>query len=119
MGAIGEVGWAALPKVLRLMPPFHLVGGAIYRRGFLALVVERKLMLDGRREDVRAVWDALPGGSHVFMKRVKTTADGPLDVRLFNKATEEDWVRLEMYLDNEDALVTENEVEAHNENPED
>ena len=121
MGPIGEVGWAALPKALRLLPPFLLGGGAINPRGFQALVVERKFMLDGRREDVRAVWDALPGGSHVFMKRVKTTADGPLTVRLFHKATEEDWVRLEMYLDNEDALVAKNdedEIEAQNENPE-
>ena len=68
-------------------------------------------MLEGRREDVRAVWDALPGGSHVFMKRAKTTADGKLRL-LFPKASEEDWVRFELYLDNEDALVPVNETEA-------
>ena len=114
MGPIGEVGWAALPKALRLLPPFLLGGGAINPRGFQALVVERKFMLDGRREDVRAVWDALPAGSHMFMKRVKTTADGPLTVKIFPKASEEDWVRFKLYLDNENALVPQNETEAQN-----
>ena len=49
-------------------------------------------MLDGRREDVRAVWDALPEGSHVCI-----AARG--DPRIFDKVSEEEWVRLEQYLD--------------------
>ena len=113
-GDIGELGWAALPEVLKLLPSWFLGGVVVDPRGFQALVTRRSFMLDGRREDVRAVWDALPAGSHVFMKRVKTTADGPLTVKIFPKASEEDWVRFKLYLDNENALVPQNETEAQN-----
>ena len=113
-GDIGELGWAALPEVLKLLPSWFLGGVVVDPRGFQALVTERNFLIEGRREDVRAVWDALPAGSHVFMKRVKTTADGPLTVKIFPKASEEDWVRFELYLDNENALVPENETEAQN-----
>ena len=45
-----------------------LDGGPEDPRGFQALVVDSKnLMLDGRREDVRAVWDAIPEGSHLML----------------------------------------------------
>ena len=113
-GDIGELGWAALPEVLKLLPSWFLGGVVVDPRGFQAIVTKRSFMLEGRREDVRAVWDALPAGSHVFMKRVKTTADGPLTVKSFPKASEEDWVRFELYLDNENALVPQNETEAQN-----
>ena len=105
-GEIGVAGWAALPEALQLLPPYFLGGGAFYLSGFQALVAERNLMLDGRREDVKAVLDALPGESHVFMTKVKTQR-----VMLFKK---EDWVRMEKYLDDEDSLVAENEIEANN-----
>ena len=75
-------------------------------------------MLDGRREDVRAVLDALPDGSFLTMSSVKTTADGQLNWKRFEKGpglagqgwgplTEVDhpWARLEQYLDNEDLFV--------------
>ena len=110
LGAIGEDGWAALAEALRLLPP-------------QALVVDRNLLLELRRETVRAVWDALTQGSSVFVNGVKTLhcAHCALTVqqRSFNKATEEDWVRLELCLDNEEVNGAENhEIEAQNENPE-
>ena len=56
-------------------------------RGFQALLVgSRKELLDGRRDDVRAVWDELPIGSHVLV-----------GVRCH--LSEGDWVRLEQYLE--------------------
>ena len=72
--------------------------------GFRELIVEtRDLMLEGRREDVRAVWDALP-------------QDGCLQCNLhvelekfFWKQDEGAWMRLERYLD---------EVQAENVDPE-
>ena len=120
-GAIGEGGWAALTEALRLLPPLMLLqallGGG--RRGFSDLtVVGRDLMLDGRREDVRAVLDALPDGSYLTMTSVKTTADGQLNLKRFEKGPgmagqgwgpltgfDHPWARLEQYLDNEDLFV--------------
>ena len=67
---------------------------------FPALVVSSKnLMLDGKREDVKAVWDAIPVGSWVLLN---TGAAITTPRKTFHK-TEEDWVRLEEYLDNENA----------------
>ena len=68
-GAIAEGGWAALAEALRLLPPLVLdEGGPNDPRGFQALVVRSKhLMVGGRREDVRSVWDALPHGSHLML----------------------------------------------------
>ena len=114
LGAIGEGGWAALVEALRLLSPLPLdawnmeAPGPLQPAGFQALVVRtRNFMLDGRREDVRAVWDALPVGSQVLM-------NFPSDAgRIFHKVSEEeDWVGFEQYLNNEDA------VEAQNEPPE-
>ena len=71
-GAIGEGGWAALAQALRLLPPLLLHGVQNGVRGFSRLTVRgRDLMLDGRREDVRAVLDALPDGSFLTMTSVK------------------------------------------------
>ena len=40
--------------------------------GLQALVFgARNLMLDGRQEDVRAVWDARPQGSHLMLLNIK------------------------------------------------
>ena len=95
-GAIGESGWAALAEALRLLPPWLLVDVGT----FPALVVSSKnLMLDGKREDVKAVWDAIPVGSWVLLN---TAAAITTPRKAFHK-TEEDWVRLEEYLDNENA----------------
>ena len=62
--------------------------------GFRVLFVDtRHVMIEGRREDVRAVWDALP-------------QDGCLNVELGNyfwKQDEGAWMRLERYLDIGDA----------------
>ena len=111
LGAIGEGGWAALVEALRLLPPLPLdpwnmeAPGPLQPTGFQALVVRTSnLMLDGRREDVRAVWDALPEGSQVLM-------NFPNDAgRIFHKVSEEDWVRLEQYLNQEDAVEAQNEL---------
>ena len=78
-------------EVLRLLSPLPLdpwnmeAPGPLQPTGFQALVVRtRNLMLDGRREDVRAVWDALPEGSQVLM-------NFPNDAgRIFHKVSEED-----------------------------
>ena len=43
-------------------------------------------------------------GSHLLMT---STEEGP--VRRFERPLEEHWVRLELYLDNEDAVEAENE----------
>ena len=118
-GAIGEGGWAALAQALRLLPPLLLHGWVGGVRGFSRLFVGgRDLMLDGRREDVRAVLDALPDGSFLTMTRVKTTADGQLNQKRFEKGPglagqgwgpltgfDHPWARLEQYLDNEDLFV--------------
>ena len=76
-------------------------------------------MLDGRHEDVRAVLDALPDGSHVTMGSVKTTADGQLSSKAFAKGQGQGWVqglgynhpwaRLEQYLNNEELFVARHE----------
>ena len=100
LGAIGEESLAALAEALRSRK----------FQGLQLLEVDRNLMLEMRRNELRAVWDALPEGSLVHMNRTG---------RLFNAATEEDWMSLELCLDNEDAIGAENyETEAENENPE-
>ena len=87
-GAIGVRGWAALAE------------GMLEVTGFRWLIVDtRDMMLEGRREDVRAVWDALP-------------EDGCLHVGIgnyFRKQEEGAWMKLERYLD---------EVQAENVDPE-
>ena len=97
-GAIGEGGWAALAEALRVLPPL-LLDATIQDpdlRGFQALVVGgRNLLLDGRREDLRAIWDALPIGSHLLLGSYAHAGAGVT----IDKVSEEDWVRLERYLE--------------------
>ena len=83
-------------------------------RGFQSILVEsRNFLLDGSREDLRSVWDALPVGSYLLLKNVKTTAEGPaVAMKWFNKGSQEALMMLELYLDNVDVFV------AQNENPE-
>ena len=94
-GQIGERGWAALAEALRTLPPLRLwTGEGQDGTGFQALIISsRQMMLDGEREDVRAVWDALPEGSYLLV-----TGGGQME---FIKDSPEDWVRLELYLENE------------------
>ena len=123
-GPIGERGWAALAEALRLLPPLVLQdpqnfldpemvnNQEFYHQGFRSFVVSstgpgpRKLMLDGRQEDLKAVFNSIPIGSfwlleygtQIFYKW------------RFNKASEEDWLRLKHYMDDrwtamEEALV--------------
>ena len=107
-GAIAEGGWAALAEALRLLPPLVLDGGPHDPRGFQALVVGSKhLMVDGRREDVRSVWDALPQGSHLMLLNPWMLPGGMLPT--FGKVAEREWVRLERYLDTEDLVEGQNE----------
>jgi len=122
-GQIGEQGWAALAEALKLLSPLVLDTyspdefdgddgdrGPRPRRGFQSLLVDaRNFLLDGRREDLRTVWDALPEGSYLLLKNVKTTAEGPLDMKFFNSGSQEHLVMLELYLDNADAFVAQNE----------
>ena len=110
-GKIGERGWAALAEALRTLPPLRLwTGEGQDGTGFQALIISsRQMMLDGEREDVRAVWDALPEGSYLLLKKVKTTAEGPLTQKFFTSGSQEHLVMLELYLDNADAFVAQNE----------
>ena len=83
-----------------------------YHQGFRSFVISStgqgpsKLMLDGRQEDLKAVFNSIPIGSfwlleygtQIFYKW------------RFNKASEEDWLRLKHYMDDrwtamEEALV--------------
>ena len=96
-GGIGERGWAALAEALRMLPPLipHSYDDG---RGFRSLVVGgRQMVLEGRREDVKAVWDALPGGSYLLVQ------DGEMD---FTKDSDEDWQRLELYLGPGEVVIT-------------
>ena len=129
-GPIGERGWAALAEALRSLPPLipqdpqapqvaqdfwdpEMVNNQeFYHQGFRSFVISStgqgpsKLMLDGRQEDLKAVFNSIPIGSfwlleygtQIFYKW------------RFNKASEEDWLRLKQYMDNtwtamEEALV--------------
>ena len=67
-------------------------------------------MLGGRRQDLKAVFDSLPVGSlwNVVQVHPEPLLDlmllDPLvmpssDLKHFNKQSEEDWVRLEQYMD--------------------
>ena len=116
-GPIGERGWAALAEALRLLPPLVPVDPQVlqdfwdpetlnnqefYHQGFRSFVVfstspgPRKLMLDGREEDLKAVFNSIPIGSSWHLEygtQIKYHWS-------FNKAAEEDWVRLKQYMDN-------------------
>jgi len=124
-GEIREQGWAALAEALKLLSPLVLDtynpddfdgddydgdGGLPPLRGVQSLIVgDRNFLLDGRREDWRAVWDALPEGSYLLLNKVKTTAEGPLDQKFFSKGSQEASRMLELYLDNADVFVAQNE----------
>ena len=67
-------------------------------------------MLGGRRQDLKAVFDSLPVGSlwNVIQVHPEPLLDllildplvmPPTEVKHFNKQSEEDWVRLEQYMD--------------------
>ena len=73
------------------------------------MVGSKHLMVDGRREDVKSVWDALPHGSHLMLLNPELIGDM---LPTFGKVSDEEWVRLERYLETEDP------VGGHNENAE-
>ena len=129
-GPIGERGWAALAEALRLLPPLvpqdpqapqvpqdfwdpEMVNNQdFYHQGFRSFVVSstgpgpRKLMLDGRQEDLKAVFNSIPIGSFWHLEYGTQI----IYHWRFNKTSEEDWVRLKQYMDNtwtamEEALV--------------
>ena len=101
-GLIGVEGWAALAEALRLLPPLVLHAQEVGDSGFWSFVISsrrispRNLMLQGRRQDLRALFNALPVGSTWHL------IHGPANHVLFHKETEEDWARLEQYLDTEE-----------------
>ena len=116
-GPIGERGWAALAEALRLLPPLVPVDPQVlqdfldpemvkdqelYHQGFRSFIVSstgpgpRKLMLDGRQEDLKAVFNSIPIGSFWHLEY-----GAQIIYHIsFNKASEEDWVRLKQYMDN-------------------
>ena len=83
-----------------------------YHQGFRSFVVSspgpgpRKLMLDGRQEDLKAVFNSIPIGSFWHLEYdsfpISYLEYGTQIIyqRRFNKASEEDWVRLKQYMDN-------------------
>ena len=101
-GAIGEGGWTALAKALRLLPPPPPIPGPEWIGFYAFMVAERNFLLEGRRVDLRAIWDALPAGSYLYT--VRTTADGPRTLRFFHAGSPEDWKMLRLYLYDVDAF---------------
>ena len=129
-GPIGERGWAALAEALRLLPPLvpqdpqapqdlqdfddpeMLNNQEFYHQGFRSFVVSstgqgpRKLMLDGRQEDLKAVFNSIPIGSFWHLEYdsfpISYLEYGTQIIyqRSLLKASEEDWVRLKQYMDN-------------------
>ena len=63
-------------------------------------------MLDGKREDLKAVFDAIPTGSswQVIYGRYD------FDQKHFNKESEEDWGRLKQYMDDKWTMEAMNEM---------
>ena len=113
IGPIGEEGWSALAEALRLLPslaPWHFdLDDPLNSQGFRSFTVfsfsrsnSKKLMLEGRRQDVRAVFDALPvGSSWRVIQRIKEGGS-----RSFDKNSEEDWEKLEHFMDTEEPTPT-------------
>ena len=100
-----------LADALRLLPPlvppeadqlFDL-DDPLNNQGFLSFVIfysqktnPRDLMREERRQDVKAVFDSLPVGSfwHVTLT--------PNHEKYFNRDLEQDWKKLEHYIDTEE-----------------
>ena len=110
---ISEEGWAALAEALRLLPPLVLHAQEVGDSGFWSFVISsrrispRNLMLQGRRQDLRALFNALPVGSTWHL------IHGPANHVLFHKEAEEDWTRLEQYLDTEEGVDAPNGEHDH------
>ena len=66
----------------------------------------KKIMLDGKREDLKAVFDAIPTGSswQVIYGRYD------FDQKHFNKESEEDWGKLKQYMDDKWTMEALNEM---------
>ena len=120
-GPIGKEGWAMLAEALGLLPPlapapppplnlnFDLdldldLDDPLNNQGFRSFTVlswrsnssPQKFMLGGRRQDVKAVFDALPVGSFWYVKGFK---EGWIWKYQWNKNSGEDWKKLEHYMD--------------------
>ena len=63
-------------------------------------------MLDGKREDLKAVFDAIPTGSSWQVIYGKYD----FDQKHFNKESEEDWARLKQYMDDKWTIEAMNEI---------
>ena len=98
-----------LAEALRLLAPLKSWHFDLDTQGFRSFYVisrkssPKKLMLGGRRHDVRAVFDALPVHSLWHVKRFKE--DGNWS-RVWVKISEEDWERLEHFMDTEEPTPT-------------
>ena len=66
----------------------------------------KKLMLDGKWEDLKAVFDALPTGSSWQVIYGKYD----FDQKHFNKESEEDWGRLKQYMHETGTMEAMNEI---------
>ena len=76
-------------------------------------------MLGGRRQDLKAVFDSLPIGSlwnvvHLVPRLDPSSLDGgplvmwPSELKHFNKQSEEDWLRLEQYMEESEPMSMRN-----------
>ena len=90
-----------LAEALRLLAPLKSWHFDLDTQGFRSFYVisrkssPKKLMLGGRRHDVRAVFDALPVGSFWYVIGSKEEWD-------WDKNSKEDWEKLEHYLETEE-----------------
>ena len=86
-GPIGEAGWAALAQACQL-PQFS---------GFIVILVAggREFLLEGRREDVRALWDASSEGLAVADGTVATYFSFGIN----QVYRDSEWKRLVQFLD--------------------
>ena len=96
-----------LAEALRLLPPLVPPEADqlfdLNNQGFHSFLIffsqksdPRDLMRGGRRQDVKAVFDALPVGSfwHVIQS--------PNNEKYFYRGLEQDWKKLEHYIDTEE-----------------
>ena len=93
-----------LAEALRLIPPLKSWLHDL-DEGFQSFDVisrkssPKKIMREGRRHDVRAVFDALPVGSFWY---VMWYVMGSKESWIWNKDSEEEWEKLEHYMETEE-----------------
>ena len=88
-GEIGAEGWTALAKALRLHPNCH----------FWSVDVPKHVMLKGRREDLRTVWDQLFNDASAQWTLAGRSDVAPFTRRGTDENRKKEWKRLEKVLE--------------------